>query len=234
MDIVISEQYGNLLDPNTLSVFVRAIAAGWVAGTAAGPPCETWSVARERYYAEGYGPRPLRDAFHLIGYDVVKLRELNQVNTGNQLLGVSVVLQLQSWLIGAFFMLEHPVEPDNQTSAAIWRTPVLRFILKLPGIERHCFLQGLYGAASAKPTHLLFSHAPPSTVEIFQNCQTTAVVPKNMSIGRDDTGVFLTTRLKVYPPGFCKAIAQCWWNHMLLRPRLKEAEQPSQQFLDAI
>ena len=234
VDIVISESYGNLLDPTILSLFVRAIAAGWVAGTAAGPPCETWSVARERYYAEGHGPRPLRDAFHLIGYDVLKLRELNQVNTGNQLLGVSVILLPQSWLIGAFFMLEHPVEPDNPTSAAIWRTPVLRFILTLPGIERHCFLQGLYGAASAKPTHLLFAHAPPSTVEIFKSCQTTTAVPKNMSIGRDDKGDFLTARLKVYPPGFCRAIAQCWWNHMLLRPRVKNAEQPSQQFLDAI
>ena len=131
-------------------------------------------------------------------------------------------------------MLEHPVEPENETSAAIWRTRVLRFILTLPGIERHCFQQGLYGAESAKPTHLLFAHAPPSTVEIFKRCQTTEVVPKKMSIGRDATGAFLTARLKVYPPGFCRAIAQCWWNHMLMRPRVKEAEQPNQQFLDVI
>lgn len=234
VDVVISESFGNLLDPDTLSLFMRAIAAGWVAGGAAGPPCETWTVARERYLQDGYGPRPLRDVNNLAGFEVLKMHELKQVSIGNQLLGVSILLLLQAWLFGTFFMIEHPEEPTGERSASIWRLTIVRYLMGLPDIRRFRFLQGLFGAPSSKPTHLLFVRAPEDTEAIFFRCQTTTRVPSAVSIGRGEDGSFLTARLKVYPPAFCTAIAQCWWAHMLQRPCCTEPEQPDSQFLDAV
>ena len=217
---------------------MRAIAAGWIAGGAAGPPCETWTVARERYFVDGHGPRPLRDSRHLAGYDeVLKLHELKQVSTGNQLLGVAVLLMLQSWLFGTFFMLEHPEEPAGEMSASIWKLPVLRYVMSLPDIRRFLFFQGLFGAPSAKPTHLLFVKPPIETETVFERSQTTSKVPTAVSIGRGEDGAYLTARLKVYPPAFCAAIAECWWLHLQRRNcgfECTETEQPDEQFWNAM
>ena len=213
IDIVISEEFGNLLQESTFAVFAGAIQAGWISGVAAGPPCETWSVARERYYQDQHGPRPLRDAHHLSGFGSLRIKELRQVNVGNQLLGVAIRLFVLAWLHTVFFVLEHPSEPEGEMSASIWKIPCVRWLLQLPGVSRHLFLQGLYGAPSAKPTHLMFAHAGEDVLAIFRRCQTTTVVPKTMSIGQDAQGRFLTARLKVYPPQFCRAIALAWWNH---------------------
>lgn len=214
VDIVISEQFGNLLNEKTYLVFEGALRAGWIAGVAAGPPCETWSVARERFYSDQCGPRPLRDAFHLSGYGVLRLKELLQVNIGNQLLGVALRLFLVAWLYGVFYVLEHPQEPESTTSASIWKIPCVRWMLGLPGVCRHLFFQGLFGAPSAKPTHLMFAHAGPDTARIFQGCQTTNRLPTTKSIGRSAGGQYLTARLKVYPAKFCEAIALTWWNQV--------------------
>lgn len=108
IDIVISESFGNLLDDSTFMLFAAAMRAGWVSRVAAGPPCETWSVAREIYYKELYGPRRVRDAFHLSGYNVLKIKELRQVIIGNQLLGVALRLFLVAWIYNVFYVLEHP------------------------------------------------------------------------------------------------------------------------------
>ena len=218
VDIVISERFGNLLDEGIFALFYRAIMAGWISGIAAGPPCETWSKARERYYADQRGPRPLRDRYHLVGYSVLKLKEVRQVMVGNQLLGVAVRLFLAAWLYGVYFALEHPEEPEQPSSASIWHLPCLVWMMGLPGVERHLFLQGLFGAPSAKPTHLLFAHPPRNTKQIFEGCQTTRRVPKATSIGKGEDGQYLTSRLKVYPEKFCQAIALSWWNHAQERP----------------
>ena len=219
VDIIISEEFGNLLQPSTFNLFLQAIYAGWVAGVAAGPPCETWSIARERFYVERCGPRPLRDVHHLSGYNVLRLKELRQILIGNQLLGVAIRLFVAAWLCGCFFVLEHPEEPEAEWSASIWRLPCLRWLQSLPGVARHIFLQGLFGAPSAKPTHLLFSHPPANVRSLFKQCQVVDHVPKASSIGRGQDGQFLTSRLKVYPPQFCRAIALSWWSHVKERPK---------------
>lgn len=156
------------------------------------------------------------------------------MSTGNQLLGVSVLLLLQAWIFSTFFMIEHPEEPSGARSASIWRLTISRYLMGLPDIRRFRFLQGLFGAPSAKPTHLLFVRAPENTESVFFRCHTTTRVPSAVSIGRGEDGAYLTARLKVYPPAFCTAIAQCWWSHMLQRPCCIEPEQPDQQFLDAM
>lgn len=199
-------------------------------------PITAWTIARERHYVDGYGPRPVRDIHSLSGFDVLKLHELQQVATGHQLLGASLLLLLQSWLYDTFFCLEHREEPQGEYSASIWKLPILRYLmnLKLPGIQRFLFLQGLFGAASAKPTHLLFVKAPRDTEDIFRKCQTSLFVPKTVSIGRGSDGAYLMARLKVYPPAFCLAIAKCWWQHILTRQCVFEAEQPDPKIWNAL
>lgn len=166
IDIVISESFGNLLDDSTFMLFAAAMRAGWVSRVAAGPPCETWSVAREIYYKELYGPRRVRDAFHLSGYNVLKIKELRQVIIGNQLLGVALRLFLVAWIYNVFYVLEHPEEPVSPSSASIWRIPCVQWLLQgLRGVTRLLLHQGLFGASSAKPTHLMFAHAGPETTQ---------------------------------------------------------------------
>lgn len=60
VDVVISLQFGDMLRHDTQQVFMEALRLGWVCGLAAGPPCETWSRARENQLATDSGPRPVR------------------------------------------------------------------------------------------------------------------------------------------------------------------------------
>jgi len=60
VDVVISLEWGNLLRDEIRNFFLGAIRESQVASTIAGPPCETWSKAREEYYRSQQGPRPIR------------------------------------------------------------------------------------------------------------------------------------------------------------------------------
>ena len=60
VDVVISLTWGNLLKDEVRNFFLRAIYESQVVATIAGPPCETWSKAREEFYRNQKGPRPVR------------------------------------------------------------------------------------------------------------------------------------------------------------------------------
>ena len=47
IDIIFDIQWGNLLQKSTFELFARAINDRVMLGFLAGPPCETWSRARE-------------------------------------------------------------------------------------------------------------------------------------------------------------------------------------------
>ena len=50
LDVVLDPTWGNVLSPQAQKFWLGQISKGAVHGMIAGPPCETWSVARERYY----------------------------------------------------------------------------------------------------------------------------------------------------------------------------------------
>ena len=211
VDLVISATWGDVADPTRQRLFLDGILQGWIAGVVSGPPCETWSKAREEHWTSGHGPRPVRSALEPWGLELLTTRELQQIVTGNSLLGISILMFLAAWISGTFAMVEHPMEPGSTTSASIWKLAVMRYIASLPKVQKITVYQGFFGAPSGKPTTLIFANAAPQVETIFRDHQIRRLCPTATSIGRDTQGRFKTAILKAYPPAFCKAIAAAWY-----------------------
>ena len=93
VDIIFSERWGNLLNPATAALFYDAIRSGLLVAVLAGPPCETWSIARQRGLYLDDGPRPLRSLEQLAGFSLLTIREVRQLCLGNELLALPFRLQ---------------------------------------------------------------------------------------------------------------------------------------------
>lgn len=219
VDVVISLKYGDLLNPEIQSKFIAAIQQGYVSGLAAGPPCETWSTAREHRLDEfSAGPRPVRSLETPIGLEVLSVREVRQVIVGNRLLGVALVLIFHCLMSGVFALLE-PAKP-SKPSPSIWKLPVLQLLTGHPDVRLLTVRQGLFGAKSSKPTDLLLVRSPSDVEAIFRSHQTRLRVPTCHSIGLQADGGFQTTELKAYPPALCAAIAETWGRSIFERNSL--------------
>ena len=142
VDIIFSVQWGNLLRQETLELFIHALHEGVIICMLAGPPCESWSVARLRGGVYDDGPRPVRSITELLGLGHLKLAELRQVCTGNELLGVTLRLAMACWMAGSLFLLEHPMEPEVAHAPSIWRLPILRFFADFSGLLAATVLSG--------------------------------------------------------------------------------------------
>lgn len=119
VDIVFSEQLGNLARPEVFARFREAIILGLLVAAGCGPPCETWSRARLHGAQDG-GPMILRDAVSLHGLPQLRLGQFEQLMTGNLLLGIAVMLACLALVHGAFFFLEHPQCPPEEHAASIY------------------------------------------------------------------------------------------------------------------
>lgn len=217
LDVVLSATWGDLLQPKARAFWRDAIRRRLVVGLLGGPPCETWSQAREREItAHGRAPRVLRTASCPWGKEALRLRELRQLSVGNSLMGFQLEAVVDLFCVGGIALTEHPAPPKAETSVSIWRTPILRLLLSLPGFELLQLAQGLWGAKSPKPTSLLVLNAPGIQQDLLQ-WQIARDVPVQTSIGIDLAGGWSTAALKEYPPalngalaqGLHKAICQC-------------------------
>ena len=208
IDIIYHAEAGDLCNPATFDLFRRAIEQGIVCGFLAGPPCETWSRARGKQLASGeHGPRVVRSNESPFGRRCLTLREDVQVSFGSRLLGVTMRLFCVALVNGATAIVEHPA-PDEQRpdEVAIWRTALIRTLLRFPRCSQQRVLQGHYGARSAKPTCLLLANCDESAEQILLSARSTAL-PQEVSIGKTNEGGWKTAILKEYPAGFCKALA---------------------------
>ena len=210
VDVVISLKHGDLLRTDTKNCFLEAVRAKWVTGLIAGPPCETWSVARESVLEGAPGPKPVRTVESPQGMDLLSLRELKQVLVGNRLLGVAVLFMVACWIADAFAAFEHPTLPKSDNSPSIKRLPALILLEKQRQVVRTCIYQGLYGAKSPKPTDLLLIHPPEQYEAILVEYRSTDRMPLARSIGRNVDGSFQTADLKTYPKALCEAISALW------------------------
>lgn len=88
--ILVSSQYGNIMDPAVRAFWVHRARQG-IHSFVAGPPCETWSQARENDLGGGdddyKGPRVLRTAARSWGLEAMSLKEIKQVIFEDTLLG---------------------------------------------------------------------------------------------------------------------------------------------------
>ena len=212
IDLVINATWGDIGRPETQRFWLRAIAQGQVLGMLSGPPCCTWSIARgktdpKRPQLTSKGPRIIRTLQHLWGLPSVSLREMLQLCDGHLLLGFCVQAMVLLSTVGGIGILEHPREPDDPNAASIWRLPLIRMVLNLPGFRLVECAQGLLGATSAKGTGLMTLNLPELPIHIRDNA-VRPELPRAATIGTDEAGRFKTAILKEYPPALCKAFAE--------------------------
>lgn len=217
LDVVIDSTWGDISLQSTRDFWIGAIHSRWVVAIIGGPPCETWSKARERSVENhAYAPRVLRVPEDPWGLPSLRLKELRQIRVGNDLMGFILEAIVMLYCVGGVAILEHPAAPDSESSVSIWRTPILALLLSLPGIDLVSLAQGLWGAKSPKPTSFLVVNAPDMR-QTLRSWQIARDLPKGISIGRDQAGGWSTTVLKEYPPslngglaqGLLTAIGQC-------------------------
>ena len=208
VDIVLSQRWGNLTDPVVRRFWLRQAYLGSLTAFLAGPPCESFSVARERWRSDGWGPRPLRSASEPWGYDSLLLREALQTYIGNSLLTFVLELFLYMWLNCRPGIIEHPAEPSTSKhpeAPSIWKLVFMHIVAQFPEVGFLTVNQGNFGAVSPKPTTLLHCHCGTLEARCLEHW-TTAILPPPLAMGKHD-GSYTTAQLKEYPPSFSRALA---------------------------
>jgi len=206
----------NIHSPELWNHLLDCARAGRLLGLLLGPPCETWSAARNHVLQdEGRrGPRPLRTAAELWGMPLRTLSELLQLSVGNCLLLKGIWLAVAVTYHSGSAALEHPAMPYDAELPSIWRSGILRLLLRggVP-FRRVTIHQWRFGAAGVKPTMLLYSNgALPSALE---RCELSDVVkPDTPLLGRDAEGHFRTSKAKEYPSALSRAFALCFSDRM--------------------
>eukprot|EP00435_Cladocopium_sp_Y103_P023635 s421_g5.t1 len=222
LDIVIDAQWGDVSNPQTCSYWLQAIRKHWVVAFVGGPPCGSWSIARGKAVGDAPRdpsacapvplpssrmPRIIRTAELPWGLDCVALKELQQLCMGNTLLFFAILAVLELAAENGYAILEHPAEPEqDETAASIWRLAIIRTLLQLPHVNRLRVAQGLLGAKSPKPTHLLLVNLP-NLLSHLHKGRIRTELPHNVAIGKDCKGGWQTSTLKEYPPAFCRGMA---------------------------
>ena len=208
VDIVLDQRWGNLTDPAVRRFWLRQAYLGCLTAFLAGPPCESFSVARERWRSDGWGPRPLRSASEPWGYTSLLLREALQTYIGNSLLTFVLELFLYMWLNRRPGIIEHPAEPSvtkHPEAPSIWKLAFMRIVEQFPEVGFLTIHQGNFGAVSPKPTTLLHCHCATLEAQCLQHW-TTQVLPPPLEMGKSGNG-YTTAQLKEYPPSFSHALA---------------------------
>eukprot|EP00435_Cladocopium_sp_Y103_P006413 s3376_g2.t1 len=218
LDIVIDAHHGDVMQPAVRQYWLDAIKDYKVAAFLAGPPCETWSAAREHSVeadektgGHARGPRVLRDQDYLWGFESLSLRELAQILVGNELLLFAFEAILGLVHTQGIALLEHPAEPQKEQSASIWKLPFLKQLVRAPNVERHRFAQGLMGAPTPKPTELLALNLP-------GKWRVRSQLPRNFALGKNQQGVWNTAVLKEYPPAMCGSLAESVYGALVALP----------------
>ena len=209
LDLVVDACWGDVSRVETRQFWLHGIRAGYVTSLLAGPPCETWSKARGVAVPGRRCPRVLRLLEALWGMDSLSLRELRQLGVGNLLLLFTVEALVHLALVGGHGILEHPAIPDEEEKASIWRLPLIATLLTWPDFRTVRLAQGLWGAASPKPTMLLALNMP-DLEHHLRAWQTAQDLPRGASIGVDSSGQWATTKLKEYPPALCGGLSSAF------------------------
>eukprot|EP00438_Fugacium_kawagutii_P034920 Skav206381 [mRNA] locus=scaffold834:438367:443528:- [translate_table: standard] len=154
MDTAVHFQDGNLLEGAGHRGLSAFIAAGAIAGSLGGPPCETWSQARHNIVENRRGPIPLRSSERPWGLEGLSGRNLRQLAVGNRLMLTNLENEVSVVLAGGGSVMEHPGVPTDATRASIWTTSVHEMIMSAPAAHQAHIDQCDYGAMSRKPTTL--------------------------------------------------------------------------------
>ena len=212
VDILLDPTWGDVTSEACQQFWFRGVRERFVVGYLAGPPCETWSVAREHQLScepgehgrPHHGPRVVRTLEAWWGLE--SLSEISQVLTGNHLLLFSFRMMVLLHASGGCGALEHPAPPANPSSASIWRTDIAMLLQTLPGIQLVELALGLLGANAPKHTAIMTLNLP-DFVDQVRCGRVCSELPVASSIGRDTSGHWRTSGLKEYLPALCRILA---------------------------
>ena len=124
VDLCMQRIKGDLATPQAARWWKERILSGQVVAAGGGPPCETFTVARQY---DG-GPRPLRSAAHPLGIPGLSIREWNQLRISDRLLRFLLDVLVALAMMGLSGFLEHPQFPTwctRGSPASIWATEAL-------------------------------------------------------------------------------------------------------------
>ena len=158
IDLAIHEVHGDVAQGG---LWERLIRTGRVVSGHAGPPCETYTLARWLPNEGKVFPRPLRDALEPWGMRNRTVPEVHQCEVGTYLMVQALRLLLLIYCFGGSFSLEHPRGPETaEVQWSIWHSAFVKELLNLPMVEIISFLQGPLGRPYPKPTRLLVARMP--------------------------------------------------------------------------
>lgn len=217
IDIVLSPTKGNLLDRESQMFWLSLSKQGAIHFVYGGPPCETWSVSRWRFYDTGEGPAPLRsgeDIYEEIwGWKTLRLRDVQQILCSNALLLFMLTIFVTQLISGGGALMEHPARPGHRQGRqppSVWLLPIVQFLLKCQQVRMIHISQGYWQALSPKPTTFLVTTPRANGHRFLQwlnKHKTTDVLPKPIEMGHCK-GIYHTAKLKRYPGPLCAGLAE--------------------------
>lgn len=205
LDLALSPRH-DVYDVNLVSLLVQWMNNHIIAAVLIAPPCETWSEARH-LEAPGQAPRPLRSTADPLLHPNLTKSELVQIQVSNFLLFVGLRILHLACLNGVGGVLEHPKEPRAVCRASIWRLPWMKGLMKLPNVRRELIWQAKFGAASAKPTHLISCNLVGFKRDLQQFEQPVCWQELVTLGGRADESTWRTASAKEYPVLLNRALA---------------------------
>lgn len=210
VDTAIDKRFGDLSTGPTLRLILNMARRGVFAAVLTGPPCETFSAARNIALDQQDGPRPLRTASAPWCLPQRTPRELRQCDTGSELLFNSMQIEVSVVSSGGGALMEHPWEAQEEEKVSVWRLRCHEeWVMRLPHAHRHRIEQWLYGSTGVKPTCIRALHlGPPSIVEcsLQEGAELWRSRPTQGLRGRGADGKFRTAKAKEYPSALCRSL----------------------------
>ena len=203
VDLCMQRERADLADRKALSWWRSRIHSGLVVAGGGGPPCETFTAARQ---LDGEGPKPLRSATHPHGLPGLNHKEWRQVGIGDKLMHFLVDILVHLALAGGCGFLEHPQHPkwaNPETTTSIWKLRPLKLLARLQCTTVVSFDQCTCGAVARKPTTLILVRMADVRAQLLaQGNAGRCNHPPGAHVilrGRQEDGQFQTAKAKIYP-----------------------------------
>ena len=224
IDTAVSQEHGNVYDN---AKWITLIRSKLVVAAHAGPPCETFTMARWIKTGLPNEPKPVRTKSHPWGLPELSLKELIQCVNGSSLYLQALSLLILVHMFGGAVTLEHPRGPTQEESLGwtIWMSACMRLFLLDKTTGTTTFLQGPLGRCFSKPTRFLTGHLPGFAQSIYSQYDP-KWRPTEWLGGQDASGRWRTAQGKEYPPKLCRIIADNYIQHKLRIDTSGEEQTP--------